>query len=382
MAHTMAKNRSAKRRVLQVIADLDFGGAQSLIYHTWPSFASSERYETSICVFDRLGYFGQRLVEAGARVHCLQARGKYDPSIVSRLRRLVRQERCDLLHVHLFPELYAAACACAGLDISLVYTEHSSMNRRRRFGWIAKALDALAYGPYSRIVAVNASTRANLLRWLPQLAGRTLVIPNGVRLDGPIAPASKADLMSELGIPGQPGPFLILFAGRLTHEKGVDTLISSLALLRDSHVVCLLAGEGDQRSTLERMTADLGLADRIRFLGFRTDVPRLLRQVDLLVLPSRFEGLPLVLLEAMSAGCPVVATAVDGPAEILRGRESALLVPPADPPGLAQAIRLLMGDPQRRKGLSRRALDEVRQFSVENTAGQLFALYDEVCATQ
>ena len=106
----------------------------------------------------------------------------------------------------------------------------------------------------------------------------------------------------------------------------------------------MLVGEGDERSRLEQMARALGLAERVRFLGYRADIPELLAVCDLFVLPSLYEGLPLAVLEAMAASRPVVATAVGGTDEVVTDGES-YFVPPAEPAALTAAIRTILGDP-------------------------------------
>jgi glycosyltransferase involved in cell wall biosynthesis len=130
---------------------------------------------------------------------------------------------------------------------------------------------------------------------------------------------------------------------------------------------------------LEALRATLGLQDRVRFMGNRSDVTRLLKQVDFLVLPSRYEGLPIIILEAMAAGCPIIATAVDGTAEVLSG-DSALLVPADDWRSLAGAIKKYLDNPSLRDALAHRASIEAGEYSAERNAERLFAVYDRVLA--
>jgi len=135
---------------------------------------------------------------------------------------------------------------------------------------------------------------------------------------------------------------------RLSHEKGVDVLIEAFARVRE-HVPeaeLVLVGDGAERQTLEKRATELGLADHIRFFGMRDDVAQLLIDFDLFVLPSRTEGLPLTVLEAMAAGLPIVATAVGGVPQALRHGKTGVLVPPEEPEALAQAIVRLAANGQ------------------------------------
>lgn len=371
-----------KRRVLHVIGNLGLGGAQSVLYHLWPALSGAHGYEFELCVLGPLGHFGERLRAEGATVHELHVAHKYDPRVVTRLRRLVRRGRFDTVHAHLFPELHVAALACAGLGgVRLVYTEHLATNRRRNWGPAARLLDAAAYFAYDRVLAVNETTRMNLVEWQPQLSNRILVVRNGVRRVEPGGHPTgepREELARELGLePGRTAT-IMLFAGRLTRQKGVDVLLESLSLLTEENFVCLIAGDGEDRRALEQTAHTYGLAGRVCFLGTRDDVGRLLRAADLLVLPSRFEGLPIIVLEAMATGCPIVATRVDGTAEALADGLSALLVEPEDADGLAAALARMIRDPTLRRRLAEGAADAAEEFSAEANARRLLRVYDEL----
>ncbi len=373
-----------KKRILHVIANLGLGGAQSLLYHLWPALSGSDKYTFEICVLNSLGHFGEQLISEGAIVHCLGCKHKYDIGAVFGLRRIILDGFYRVVHVHLFPELIIAPLAALGLrHVRLVYTEHSVTNRRRGMGVAARMLDRLAYSRYARIIAINSSTYRNLVTWLPELGSRSVHIPNAVRVDltGRLEDTGKTQLFRECGVTSENGIKLLLFAGRLVHEKGADVLLSSLALLKRSDYLCLIAGDGPERDKLEAMASSLGLMDRICFLGTRSDMLTLLRQVDFLVLPSRYEGLPLVILEAMAVGCPIVATKVDGTAEVLRHEASALLVPAEDTRALAEGIRRLLEDVELGRRLAARAREDVQAYSAQRAAQQLIALYDDVLST-
>ena len=165
---------------------------------------------------------------------------------------------------------------------------------------------------------------------------RVHYLPNFVPELAAAPPLPRAEFGTPNDVP------LALALGRLHPNKGFDLLLEALAETRDVHL--WLAGEGEIRGALEHRAVELGLAERVRFLGWRDDVPALLRSVDLLVCPSRHEPLGNVVIEAWSAGLPVVATASDGPVSLIEDGESGILVPLADAPALARAIERVCGD--------------------------------------
>jgi glycosyltransferase involved in cell wall biosynthesis len=165
---------------------------------------------------------------------------------------------------------------------------------------------------------------------------RAHYLPNFVAAER-APPVPRASLDTPLGVP------LALALGRLHPNKGLETLLTALEMVPDLHL--WLAGEGALRAALEGQARSLGLAARVRFLGWRDDTAALLAAADLLVSSSRREPLGNVVIEAWAAGVPVVATASEGPRALIRDEENGLLVPVDDPPGLAAALRRVIADP-------------------------------------
>lgn len=177
---------------------------------------------------------------------------------------------------------------------------------------------------------------------------RALVIPNGVCLGQ--RTAARDELRAELGLPD--GARLIGSVGRLSAEKGHSMLLDALALLPRSDAHLLLAGTGPEESALRRQALRLGVAGRTHFAGHRRDVPRLLGALDVFVHPSRWEGMSNAVLEAMAAGCPIVASAIPGNRELIEDGVHGWLVPPEDAQALGAALGAALADPAeaRRRG--------------------------------
>ncbi|MDR7116521.1 glycosyltransferase [Caulobacter sp. BE254] len=175
-------------------------------------------------------------------------------------------------------------------------------------------------------------------------AERVHFVPNAVK-----PPTVLATPFSRTGLPPR-----IVAAGRLHPKKGFDVLVAALALLRDGWegfggqaFDCEIAGEGDERGRLEGLIAQHGLQDRVRLAGWRDDVPAFLATGDVFAFPSYQEGFPLVLLEAMAVGLPVVSSAIAGPVELIADGVDGALVPPGDPAALARALAGLVATPQK-----------------------------------
>jgi glycosyltransferase involved in cell wall biosynthesis len=174
---------------------------------------------------------------------------------------------------------------------------------------------------------------------------------------------------------------VILFVGRLAHQKGVDVLLEAFRSVREAEPGCrlVLVGDGPMRAQLEEYTRAAGLQDDVHFAGVVEDPAIFTRAADLFAIPSRYEGLPNSLLEAMSCGLPSVATRVSGSEDIIRHGENGLLVEPEDAEGLAAAITALASDPVQAADMGVRARETVLQdFSIDSVARRCIELYHEV----
>jgi glycosyltransferase involved in cell wall biosynthesis len=170
--------------------------------------------------------------------------------------------------------------------------------------------------------------------------------------------------------------------GRLNTQKGHRYLLEAAPSIVSAHprVHFLIAGDGDLLPSLREQARALGLGDRVRFAGHRTDVPDLLGAIDLLAIPSLYEGTPLALFEAMAAGKAIVSSAVDGCAEVIEDGRTGLLVPPQDPAALAHAISRLLADEPLRLELSAAARAASARYDVAAGVAQMQDLYDEALA--
>lgn len=261
------------------------------------------------------------------------------------IRRFARQFEPQLVHSHdAGPILWMYHRVARRNRRPLVVTLHNVMTRK-----FASALFVLAklLREADWVTGVSQAVVDDILSYEPSVASRLSVITNGI-----VPP-----VLDESPVPD--GPPRLLCIGRLDEQKGFALAIAALARLRERHpsVTLTIAGDGPERSRLIATASELGVDDRVDFLGTvgRDRVATLLRECTVVVMPSRFEGLPLVALEAAWAGRPVVAADSPGLSDAVVPGETALMVPAGDPEALASAIAQLLVDPGRAGALGRNA---------------------------
>jgi len=359
-------------RVLYVVGNFVAGGAERHLLELWRRLDRA-RFEVEIACFRREGQFLPDVEALGWPVHDLGVgRRIYDARGLLGFLRLVHRTlsfRPDVVHGYLFgPNLFAALAGrlCGVRAVVVAKRNVDAFETPRQV-----ALQRVAHRLATHVTAVS-ETVAGTVEALGVPRARITVIPNGVdaaRFDGPAA--DRAELAAD-------GAPLIGSVGCLEARKDYGTLLEALADLARRGVAfqAALVGDGRERAALEARARALGVAERVRFLGERRDVERLLPAMDVFVLSSREEGIPNALLEAMAAGRPSVATAVGGTPEVLRDGETGWLVPPGAPAALAAALAdaLARPDEARRRGAAARRWARER-LSVDAMARRHEAFY-------
>jgi len=369
-------------RVLQVVDSLDGGGAERHVVGLACELARrGHAVEVACSAVSRDGgrthdQLVRALDEAGVPVRPLVGRlvkRRVSPTFAARLAPLVRASRHDLVHAHIWASTVAAALATAGTGVPLLLTEHTEAPWRSS---AARLVSRWVYGRAAGIVAVSSAIARLLSEGYGVPEGRvTTLLPAAVRLGGPPDPPRPA-----AGTAGSAGGPVAGLVGRLQPEKGGDVLLRAAAGVPGLRVA--VVGDGPTRCALEALAERLGMADRVAFLGFRPDAARLLAGFDVVAVPSHSDGSPLVVLEALSAGVPVVASAVGGIPDQVRDGVEGLLVPPGDPEALAAALRALLEDPARARALGEAGRRRAAGLSHDRMVDAVEDVYRRVAATR
>jgi glycosyltransferase involved in cell wall biosynthesis len=352
-------------RVLWLMKGLGLGGAERLLALMAPRL-DPERFEVEVAyLLPWKDAFVPELVRAGIRVTCLGARRTIDPRWAVRLRGLLAERRIDLVHTH-SPVPAAAARLLVDAQTRVLHTEHNVWDRYR---WPTYAANAVTYGRNDAVLAVSDGVAASVRRprWLPTASYPPVeTLLHGVDVDD----ARRGDdarkrARKRLGL--SPDLPVIGNVANLTPKKDHLTLLDALARLRATYpdLVGVIIGTGPLESELRDRADRLQLDQHIRFLGRRDDVLDILPGLDVFVLSSRYEGLPISMLEAMAAEVPCVLTQVGGIAEAVTDGQEGLLVPAAAPEALARALGRVLADPDLRRRLGTAARERVeRDFSI------------------
>jgi glycosyltransferase involved in cell wall biosynthesis len=358
--------------VTLAITDLDVGGAERALV-ALATGLDRRLWRASVVALGGEGALADPLREAGIAVECLDVDPRRPLRAVRSLAGALRRARPRLVQSFLFHANVAARLAGPLAGRPWVVGGLRVAERQRRWHL---TLDRLTSGLATGSVCVSEGVRRFSVEAGRLDPARLVVIPNGVD-PAPFDRALAVDRPS-IGVP--PGAFLALYVGRLDPQKGLNFLLDAAAKVISSRPDWHLAlvGDGPERDRLEgRIEADPLLKGQVHRLGRRDDVPSLLKAANLLVLPSLWEGMPNVVLEAMAARLAVVGTAVEGTEDLIVPGQTGWLVPPGDAEALTAALLEAAADPARLSNYGQAARDRVEATF---TPGRVVEAYERLWA--
>lgn len=313
------------------------GGAETMLLHLAGELRRRGHEVVPVGPHNGCGWLAAEFRNRGFRPQRFVLRWPLDPGCVAGMVKMLREQRVDVVHSHEFTTAFYGAAAARILRKPHVITMHGGMGfaarRRRRVAlrWAFRR---------SRVVAVAEPTRRQLAGALGVPASGIEVVPNGIAFQS----GERERVRGELGLGSEER--LILAVGNLYPVKGHIVLLQALATMLGGsgpRWQVAIAGRGGEEDALRSFARDHGFADRLHLLGYRADIPDLLAASDIYAMPSLSEGLPMALIEAMSAVRPIVASGVGGIPDVITSGEHGILVPPRDVPALAGALQRLLG---------------------------------------
>ncbi len=355
-----------KTRALHIIDSFDLGGAQTSLLGFLRT-ADHNRYDFEVASMHGRGVFWDDFISLGIPVHSLSPR-KWLPLYIPRLIALIRARRFDIVHCHLFGANWIAKpiAALCGVPVRINHDECNDALRRE--SRTALAMDTFTNRWSTHICAVSHSVRDFLLEHEGITPERISIVYNAIDLDRFTPPADRSAGKR----------FVVLGIGRLHPQKNFALFLETAQRLLALHpeVQFRLAGTGPEEAMLRARASELGLGGCVQFLGHVRETRMLYAEADALLLTSRYEGTPLTMLEAMATRLPIVATNIDGVAEILVDGQDALLASPGPDP-LAAALDRLIREPATAQRIAAAAYEKVcARFSAKAMAAEVEAVYD------
>lgn len=352
-------------KILQVIPYFCFGGAETMCENLTYALRKAGHSVTVVSLYGERTPISLRMEEAGVKIRYLDKKLGLDVSMIPKLVKIMKEEVPDTVHTHLDVIKYAVAAAKIAGIRHCVHTVHNVAEEEAE-----GSLQKIINGTYFRLgwstpVALSPKVQESIVSFYGRKQEQVPVIYNGIDLARCIP---KESYESET--------VRIVHIGRFNHQKNHKGLLDAFSLLvkRNPHCRLDLLGDGELRPEMERYARQLGIADKVRFLGNQQNVYPYLQKADIFLLPSHFEGMPMTIIEAMGTGLPIVATRVGGVPDMLTDGESGILTENT-PESVAAALEKLAGDAALREKMGRNAILESKRFSSETMAENYVRVY-------
>lgn len=366
-------------RVLWLAKGLGPGGMERLLVNH-AKRGDRERFQYSAAyLVERPNSVVQELEALGVACTNLDGAEARDPRWIGGLRDLVRDERIDVVHTHspMPAAMSRPVLRAMGRNRPrLVYTEHNNWGRHNR---MTRVTNGVTYPLDDAQFAVSADTKASITSFLSK---RVEVLQHGIDVETVAAHSADRDAVrSALGI--AKGEVVIINPAHLRSEKAQEILLAAASMVVREHpnAVFLSVGHGPREHDLKQLHSELGLGDRFRFLGFRSDVLSLLAASDIFCLSSRHEGLPVSFMEATALGLPTVTTAAGGLVDYVVPGTTGVMMQPDDVDGLALALSSLIADDSKRFEMGRASRERANQFSSLPAIQRQEAVYSALVST-
>ena len=346
-------------KVLHVISCLTIGGGQRVITTLLPKL--NEQIDVTLLVYKRVNTkFEEDIINAGVKIISMDIDSLYNPRAVFAMKEIFKN--LDIVHAHLFPTVYWASLAARGLNIKLVYTEHSTSNNRRSKPYL-RPIERFIYSRFDSIISISPSTELALKKWIGADCSSFCTVCNGVN-------PSKFEINNSKVIPNS-----LIMVARFAPAKDQATIIRAMTML-DRNIILRLVGDGDSKKECVELAKELGVLDRVQFLGNRSDIPQLMNESYIGIQSSLWEGFGLTAVELMACKKPIIATNVDGLKQIVDG--AGFLFEVGNAEQLAAQITSLIKDPKLYDTISAQCYERSKLYGADSMAQGYLNVYKQI----
>jgi glycosyltransferase involved in cell wall biosynthesis len=376
-----------KPRILNVIDHSDSGGTQVQLAIRMVDL--QDRFEFSVAVLGRKGELSEKYQQLGLPVYELgRGRNRWNPGAFFSLLKLVRKIKPNIVHAHLFKSIVLSPLVARLTGTDCILHDHSGLNRASLQFYFPNKLNRIIYSLALRfairlsthVVVFTRSAQQDYLGEFDVPQAKIDFLPNSIDLDTPNIKRGNYDIRKELKLSDHAS--IIIMVGRLSPEKDWPTFIKVAERFPDPEKYAFIAvGSGYLETSLRETVMKQGLSN-IVFLGERKDVPALLSQADAFLLTSRQEAFGNVILEAMAAGCPVIASLTPGPSSIIEHGRTGVLVKIGDVDAFAANLEAILADPQKVEEMIHAARLSIEEFTPEKVSAKLAGIYTLVLSNR
>lgn len=359
------------------------GGAEKHM-HLLAKHLSKEKFKVSVVCskYKRLDQWCETMKKDNINVIRMAVSHKHDPRHYTQLKKIIKDQQASILHIHLWnPGACRYAFWAAPKTVKIVTTEHDPFP----LSGLKKTFKKKTLRKTKKTIAVSSANAEQMLLWYPELKGKITVIHNGIDLEAfereliHFSQQENQKIRTHL-LKASPDDEIMLTIAALHPRKGLVYLLEAFKKVHEAepHTRLIIIGEGPQKKELEKKIKKLKLTESAAILDYQENIPKILKSADLFVLPSVKEAFGLVLLEAMAAQLPIIASNVGGIPEIVEHQKNGILVAPGDSEALAEKILLLLQNKPLAEKLAFLGHHRVKEFDIKKMVQKTEEVYDHL----
>jgi len=364
-----------KTNILYVITSLGLGGAENLLV-AYLKRLDSNKYNFFVCALREKPDDLLSEIAKHAEVTILGVKNKFNPSVIFQLRELIKKIQPDIIHTHLFQaRFYTTIAHVFSRRTILITHKHNNVNPKKHNIFIFLEMLSILFN--KKVIAISQSVKKSLMKFELVPSKKIFVLPNGIDYQKFYESALSKQYSNNK-------PMTIGTVCRLEPQKGLSYLLLAMKsiLIKFPQTRLEIVGDGSLLGELQDLSKKLGISNSVFFFGKFAKVIPFYNRMDIFVLPSLYEGFGIVLLEAMAAGIPVVATNVDGIKEVIIHGESGILVPPKNPEAIASAVINIIENPQFAEDLIEQGFIRSKLFDIQEHVMKIENFYSNLLGVE